>query len=136
MIGLNNPFNIRYSKGNNWIGQIGNNRGFCVFESVNYAIRAAAILIMRSYRKKDVLTISEIINRYAPSSENNTSAYVDFICQNMGIFPFDIPNSKSEYYLLLHYISVYEVSACCVTVEHIRQVCEYFGIVPYKLKKK
>lgn len=132
MIGKNNPFNLRYSHLNIWIGQTGQTRGFCDFQSIEYCIRAVAILVMRSYRKKNVLTISEIITRYAPPSENKTNDYISFVCKKMYAFPFDIPQ-RVEYSLLLRAMSIYEGNP--VLLHDIMKVINDFKIVPYKKKK-
>lgn len=137
MIGKNNPFNIRFSRSNMWIGQIGQTNGFVDFSNEEYGIRAAALLIMRSYRSKGVLTISEIIHRYAPVSENDTSKYVAFLCYHLGCFPFDIPKDYAEYLRLLHWISYFEVGQDnSVSVSVIDSVCQKYNIKPIKLRKK
>lgn len=107
MVGKNNPFNIRYGS-SKWLGQTAPVRGFCSFVDISYGIRAAFILIFRSYRKQGVLTIDEIISRFAPESENNTSAYVSFVCNYLDVFPWDIPSNKTEYVNLLVAMSKYE----------------------------
>ena len=43
----NNPCNIKHSSANNWAGQIGSNRNFCVFSSPLYGLRAAFVLIRK-----------------------------------------------------------------------------------------
>lgn len=137
MIGKNNPFNIRFSRNNLWIGQIGKTNGFVDFSDIEYGIRAAALLIMRSYRSKGILTISEIINRYAPKSENNTSVYIEFVCSHLGVFPFDIPSDFNQYVDLLHWMSVMEVGReNAVSVLEIKAVCYKYKIKPIKLRKK
>lgn len=74
----NNPLNIRFSVLNNWKGQTGSNRGFCTFESFYFGYRAAAILL-KTYFRKGYVTISSIIERWAPRSENNTKAYIKHV---------------------------------------------------------
>lgn len=100
MIGKNNVFNIRYVKANNWKGQIGHTRGFCDFDSVDSCIRAAAILIFRSYYRKNIRTYAEIINRYAPASENMTDLYIKYVCGEKH-FPFDVPETVLDRAFLL-----------------------------------
>lgn len=133
MIGKNNPFNIRYSVSNKWVGLDGQKNGFCNFVHLDYGIRAAAVLILRSYRMKDICTIQEIIERWAPYKENSTQAYIDFLCYKMGVFPFDIPK-REEFPTLLHFISVYEGNS--VSIESIKLVLEEFNITPYVRRKK
>ncbi len=79
MIAANNPFNIRFNKRNNWLGQIGQKRGFCEFDSINHGVRAAFVLI-KGYIERDIDTPRKIINRFAPPKENDTIAYLDFVC--------------------------------------------------------
>lgn len=133
MVGKNNPFNIRFVKSNHWIGQTGQTDGFVDFSDVIYGIRAAALLVMRSYRSKGILTISEIINRYAPPIENRTTNYINYVCSALGVFPFDIPQNKDEYYKLLAAMSRFEGNS--VDVSDINSVCEFFNINPIKKRK-
>lgn len=137
MIGKNNPFNIRFSRNNMWIGQVGQTNGFVDFSDVEYSVRAAALLIMRSYRSKGVLTISEIVHRYAPVSENDTAKYIAFLCSHLGCFPFDIPENYSCYIRLLFWICVYEVGKDnAVPIQDLDSVCKKYKINPIKTRKK
>ena len=52
---------------------------------VLYGIRAALIIIRRYITKYKVCTVSQIISRWAPSKENNTEAYIQFVCKEMGV---------------------------------------------------
>lgn len=135
MIGKNNLFNIRYNARNNWIGQTGSTRGFCDFLLIDYAIRAICVLILRSYRKKNILTISEIIHRFAPSSDaNDTDAYILFICCRLSFLPFDIPRSLLEYAHLICIIAWYETNYKLEPSTVLRVMTE-FKIKPYKMNK-
>ena len=87
----NNPGNIR--KGSQWRGLAHwsemtaaqkNEKEFCVFICPVYGIRALC-RVMLTYRKKGYRTAYEIINRYAPSSENNTKSYSSHISHRMGL---------------------------------------------------
>ncbi|MEQ1977397.1 hypothetical protein ABLA76_16585, partial [Xenorhabdus sp. SGI240] len=74
----NNPGNIDYIPANKWQGQIGietgvKNSRFCLFESPEYGIRAL-MKLLTNYHKGGHNSVSKMINRYAPNSENNTSA--------------------------------------------------------------
>lgn len=75
-----NPLNIRFSPENQWQGQTGVNRGFCVFKSEAYGFRAAYRLLT-NYIKHGFNTIEKIITRWAPPSENDTDFYIKFVCQ-------------------------------------------------------
>lgn len=78
----NNPLNIRYSVKNDWKGQIGERNGFCVFSEEKYGWRAGFILL-KNYYKKGFRTITQIVHRFAPASENPTSSYVSFVCDKL-----------------------------------------------------
>ena len=68
-----NPGNIRYSEFARRIGAIGQAGGFAVFPTEEIGMYAIeALLRSDSYNK---LTVAGAISRYAPPSENNTSAY-------------------------------------------------------------
>lgn len=110
MIGKNNPLNIRYNKRNSWIGLSANpsRKGFCRFDRLVYCYRAAYIIIFRSYYNRGLRTYSAIINAYAPPTENDTCSYVDYVCNRLKVFPFDIPSSVNDRLSLLSAMSYYE----------------------------
>lgn len=85
MIGKNNPLNIRTSSAYTWNGQTGATRGFCDFNDVMTCRRAGTYLLMRSYRRAGCKTIEAVINRWAPSSENDTNAYIQYVCKRTGL---------------------------------------------------
>lgn len=74
--------NIRFSPSNNWLGQVGEDNGFCVFESEDYSYRAA-FRIIQSYGKRGIRTIANIVRTYAPPCENPTRTYIMFVCAKM-----------------------------------------------------
>lgn len=84
MIGKCNPLNIRTSAYFKWAGQSGETRGFCDFDEVIYCRRAGAYLLMRSYRRCGITKLGDAIRRFAPACENNTNAYISFVCKRTG----------------------------------------------------
>lgn len=84
----NNPLNIRYVITNQWLGQVGERNGFCVFSEEKFGWRAAFVLL-KNYHKKGFRTISQIIHRFAPASENPTSSYVEFVCKKLQQFGYE-----------------------------------------------
>lgn len=93
----NNPFNIRFSKSNRWVGLLGNNNGFCSFVSLELGVRAAAYLLMVTYRKLGINTIREILFRFAPLSENDTFRYISFVSNKSGYNESHVLKNPIEY---------------------------------------
>ena len=81
-IRLNNPFNIRFSSANMWKGQTGQEKGFCKFDSLENGVRAG-VKLLRNYLNSRTNTISKILNKYAPTSENDTNSYIQYVCGRM-----------------------------------------------------
>lgn len=81
----NNPLNIRI--GNVWLGEVSNpsDPNFEQFISMVYGVRAGFVLIRRYIRHYHRTTIPQVIAAWAPSNENNTTAYIDKVCQVSGI---------------------------------------------------
>jgi len=78
----NNPLDIRVS-GDEWQGKTGDDGEFFQFESPVFGIRAAA-RTLRTYREKHGLnTVSGIINRWAPPSENLTGSYIESVANKI-----------------------------------------------------
>ena len=62
----------------------------------------ALMKILLTYRfthKK--ITVDEIISRWAPPSENDTNAYIDFVCKEINVNPMDKLDNSIEHYLPL-----------------------------------
>lgn len=83
----NNPGNLEYSKTNPWVGQTGDDGRFAKFETPEHGIRALGRNLM-SYQRQGIDTVSEIINRWAPPTDNNdTDAYIQAVCAQLGVTP-------------------------------------------------
>lgn len=83
----NNPLNI--VKGDKkWDGEIeGSDPRFCTFATMGSGFRAA-LLTIRTYMFKHRLhTVERIIKRWAPPVENDTQAYINFVCKQMQTEP-------------------------------------------------
>lgn len=92
----NNPLNIRLS-GTNWQGQItpSGDKSFCQFETMAYGYRAAMRNI-RTYILGGTKTIEQIISKWAPTSENNTSGYITRVCNYTGFSPATVIDFRNE----------------------------------------
>ena len=78
----NNPLNIRRTGVDTWKGMSTSQTDelFLQFESMVMGYRAAAVLIRNYDIMYGINTVSAIISRWAPSSENNTLAYIRRVC--------------------------------------------------------
>lgn len=131
MINKNNPFNIRYNASNKWKGLVGNHKGFCEFEDIKFSVRAAAYILMISYRKRGVLSYKDILSTYAPPTENHTDAYLAFICRTLQVKPDDRPNTVYQYARLLVRIAYYE-SSFVLDLKYTIFLINYFKIKIYE----
>ena len=90
---MNNPGNIRIST-TKWKGEVipSADKSFKQFESMQYGYRAMLKLI-RNYKILYGLdTIRKIISRWAPTNENNTNAYINFVSKYTGYQPDTVIN--------------------------------------------
>lgn len=87
----NNPGNIDYNPANNWQGQLKVDKTieprFCRFDTPENGIRALGKLLQTYQSKYGLTTVEGIINRWAPSVENNTKAYVRAVEKTIGSIP-------------------------------------------------
>ncbi|WEK32936.1 MAG: structural protein P5 [Candidatus Pseudomonas phytovorans] len=102
-----NPGNIDYNPRNAWQGQLGLEEGvskprFARFDHPENGIRALGKLLI-NYRGKDGMpgvggkgidTVLETINRWAPSSENDTQAYASTAAKRLSVRTTDPINIK------------------------------------------
>lgn len=84
----NNPGNIVRTS-DQWQGMSADQSGdprFVVFDAPVWGLRAMA-RVLHKYIDIGADTIAEIIARWAPSSENDTNAYVQAVSTNAGLLP-------------------------------------------------
>lgn len=91
---LNNPFNLRISN-NPWRGKVtpSTDKDFEKFSTYGDGCHAGLTTLCNYYRLHGCKTIAQIINRYAPSSENPTDSYSQFVAKHCGVDrddPYDV----------------------------------------------
>lgn len=93
----NNPGNIEW--GSPWQGlakRTPKSGRFAEFTSPVYGIRAIAVLLITYYDKRKandgskIDTIKEVIERWAPASENNTAAYAKSVARLLNVTPTSV----------------------------------------------
>lgn len=79
----NNPGNLRFSNFSIRHGAIKESCGFAFFPDYKTGFNAlVALLKTKTYQK---LTLADAMHRYAPSSENHTDKYIEFIEKQIGL---------------------------------------------------
>lgn len=140
MIGKNNVLNIRASKSFSWAGQNGATRGFCDFDGIEMCRRAGLYLLMRSYRRAGVVKLEEVIKRWAPPTENNTSNYVDFVCKRSGLQAGFVLRFLSDFASVLAAMEIMEIGVpaskrdeyYATAKDSYLYLAEHFNIKPYE----
>lgn len=84
----NNPGNIEDGEfARSLPGYKGSDGRFAIFENPD-AGRNAQVALLQSYGRRGINTVSDIINRWAPPTDNNpTTAYAQFVAQKLGVDP-------------------------------------------------
>lgn len=137
------PFNIRFSAKNKWLGQVTSHRGFAVFDSWSHGLRAGIVLLRNYIERQGFNTVSDIISRFAPSNENNTSAYIRFVENEVAVYSYcDDPfaglgvtvDNYFAFYALCAAICKYE-SDFILSFTHFEFIVKQFNIkisLPYE----
>jgi len=79
----NNPVNLRYAGQYEATGQ--DDAGFAVFPTPAAGWRAAHRQIKLDQSRG--FSLEQFINKFAPPSENDTNAYLHFVCMEFDMFP-------------------------------------------------
>ena len=82
----NNPLNLTNLPNGEWQGQTGRDGRFAQFASPQAGF-AAADANLQSYARHGIDTLSGVINRWAPPSENDTAKYIATVARDTGIAP-------------------------------------------------
>lgn len=82
----NNPLNMRHDN-DRWQGEVvpSQDGAFKQFETMAWGYRAAFKLLHNYQKNNGCRILSDFINRWAPPSENNTSAYVSTVAKRTGL---------------------------------------------------
>lgn len=109
----NNPFNIKKSN-NKWIGKVeGNDKVFETFDTLEHGYRAGLIILQTYYKKYKLYNYKDILNRFAPASENNLNNYLQFIWQNSSLLPGHYLKLETLLYVIAPLIACYESGLPC-----------------------
>mgnify|MGYP007069895038 CR=1 FL=1 len=136
---MNNPFNIRFSARNLWLGQLTSENGFCSFDSIENGVRAFVKLLYHYYYRRNLRSIRSIISVYAPRTENNTENYIKFCTKQVfpdSILSCDDETLKSRSQLFKLSIAMYRfesgkiVSSLVSSTLHF-YIDEFFSKLPY-----
>lgn len=83
----NNPGNLRPSSPP-FLGQVGENGGFAVYDAMSNGIRALAKNLRAYFEAHGLNTIRGIITRWAPAADhNNTDAYIAAVSETCDVGP-------------------------------------------------
>ena len=103
-----NPGNIRRSA-DKWQGLIVYDPDFCQFFTPEYGIRAMARILLNYEKLYKLHTIDEIIVRWAPPEDGNTTAiYCDYVARKMGVGRNEVINVKNHLVGLIKAIIEFE----------------------------
>lgn len=128
----NNPYNIRYNVANNWQGQTEPSKGFCQFSELRYGVRAGLLIVMNYRNLYNLKTPREIIERWAPSIENDTVAYISFVGQLLDV---DKPISSTlEYIVLMYAMWRFEQGSVVPFFDFVRIVRSAFDLSNFDFK--
>jgi hypothetical protein len=80
----NNPGNLVYLSARPFNGQIGNSNGYGVYDTLSNGVRALGKQL-DNYINAGLLTVAQIITKWAPPDENDTGAYITDVASRMGV---------------------------------------------------
>lgn len=115
----NNPGNLKHSPANHWHGELlPPDDEYCRFDTAHNGLRAFAINLWSYYNKDNCKTLTQIITRHAPDTENNTKAYIADVSSSLHAVPDDVYNIENK------------IKTAWLIIEMIRHEN---GMVPYSL---
>lgn len=121
----NNPLNIEARE--SWVGQVGDDGRFIIFETPLHGFRAAG-RIMKTKKGRGVRTIESIINEWAPDNENHTKNYINFVSDTAG-YPADMVLNDAAYPAVIAAMVQMENGQNPYTMDEIKRGFEwgYYG---------
>ena len=92
----NNAGNIRH--GDDWIGMsvLQLDPSFVTFKNEKFGIRAMT-RILNNYRDKyGLVTVADIISRWAPAVENDTNSYIFQVSKKLNVSPYTMIDTRNS----------------------------------------
>ena len=84
----NNPGNIKHSTRYLWQGELLPPDGeYCRFDTSHNGLRAFGKNLHSYYTTDNCKSLTQIINRHAPDTENNTAAYISDVSDTLHVIP-------------------------------------------------
>jgi hypothetical protein len=95
MLETNNPGNLRVTN-QPWVGKTTpEGAEFETFDTAEHGLRAMAI-ILKNDIKNGVNTIEKIVEKWAPTNENDTDAYIDAVSDFTGYDSYTILTANAD----------------------------------------
>lgn len=131
MFNPSNPLNVRHVSGQTWYGETGMKNGFCVFSMRECGIRAACVIIARSYPRRGITSVQDIISTWAPPKENPTDAYISYVCARTGFKPNWEIASVEDVARLVSAMAFFE-SRASIGADEVKVVMQKYNIQPWR----
>jgi hypothetical protein len=80
----NNPFNLEF-RNIGWVGEIGTDGRFSIFDTAENGIRAGMINIHTKMTRDGLRTVRQLITRLSPAFENPTESFIQFVSRRVGV---------------------------------------------------
>lgn len=90
----NNPGNIRLGQPWQGLRDTQTDGAFAQFVSMEYGIRAIAKVLFTYAEKYGLRSVAGIISRWAPTNENDTAGYINFVSGQMNVDPLATINVR------------------------------------------
>lgn len=129
-LSINNPCNIRNSS-DRFIGEVvpSSNLQFKEFSKMTYGYRAYFKIINTYKNKYGLSTISGIITRFAPPSENDTQAYISFVADSLKVSPNSQLTFDSNTLVNLGYAMSYYENGIEPNILEVQQGLELASVI-------
>ena len=87
----NNPGNLEYGSYTKAAGATGSDGRFAIFPSMSHGVKAQENLLVKNYINKGRNTVTKVLEKYAPRSDNQGSFdnYVAYVAKRLNINPND-----------------------------------------------
>jgi len=89
----NNPLNLSFANQDGAVMETHSSPRFARFASMEDGVAASVRQLVR-YQERGVATLSAMITRWAPPSENDTAAYIQQVARETGIAPDAVVNMR------------------------------------------
>jgi len=124
----NNPFNLEF-RNIGWVGEVGTDGRFSIFDNAENGIRAGMINVHTKMTRDGANTVRRLLSILSPAFENPLESFITFVSRRLGVAPDQPINFPQHILQLSQAIIQFENGTQPFSIEELQRALSRTGRV-------